>query len=52
MDSGIDFPNIEMDELIRKLGICVQHGPDYSPWSNGANEQNHGICDIIVKRAI
>merc|ERR1712101_64938 len=49
-DNGTDFKNIKMDELISKLGISINYGPAYSPWSNGINERNHASCDITIKK--
>ena len=39
-----------MDELVSKLGISINYGPAYSPWSNGINERNHASCDITIKK--
>merc|ERR1711889_47621 len=49
-DNGTEFKNIKMDELISKLGISINYGPSYSPWSNGINEINHASCDLTIKK--
>ena len=41
---------MKMDELVSKLGISINYGPAYSPWSNGVNERNHASCDITIKK--
>ena len=33
-----------------KLGLKIEFGPTYSPWSNGINERNHYSADIVVKK--
>merc|ERR1712243_67090 len=50
-DNGTEFKNVKMDELISKLGISINYGPAYSPWSNGINERNHASCDITIKKS-
>ena len=30
------------------MGLKINFGPAYSPWSNGINERNHYSCDRIV----
>merc|ERR1712112_628734 len=49
-DSGTEFQNVKLDELVSKLGISINYGPAYSPWSNGINERNHASCDITIKK--
>jgi len=51
-DNGREFNNIKMDELVSKLGISINYGPAYSPWSNGINERNHASCDITIKKVM
>merc|ERR1712041_11172 len=48
-DNGGEFSNIKLDELTSKLGLTVKFGPAYSPWSNGLNERNHALADLINK---
>ena len=49
-DNGTEFKNVKMDELVSKLGISINYGPAYSPWSNGINERNHASCDLTIKK--
>merc|ERR1711867_24636 len=49
---GREFNNIKMDELVSKLGISINYGPAYSPWSNGINERNHASCDITINKVM
>ena len=35
---------------MNKLGIKIEFGPAFLPWSNGINERNHYSCDVIVKK--
>ena len=49
-DNGKEFQNVKMDELVSKLGININFGPAYSPWSNGINERNHASCDITIRK--
>jgi hypothetical protein len=49
-DNGGEFRNAKMEEFVNKLGIKIEFGPSYSPWSNGVNERNHYSCDVIVKK--
>ena len=35
-----------------KLGLRIQFGPAYLPWSNSINERNHATPDITVKKLI
>ena len=51
-DNGLEFQNRESVELMSKLGLKMEFGPTYSPWSNGINERNHYSADIIVKKAL
>ena len=37
-DNGKEFQNKEMIELMSKLGLKIEFGPTYSPWSNAINE--------------
>ena len=50
-DNGNEFQNKDMSEYMSKLGLKIEFGPTYSPWSNGINERNHYSADIIVKKA-
>ena len=50
-DNGNEFQNKDMSEFMSKLGLKIEFGPTYSPWSNGINERNHYSADIIVKKA-
>ena len=49
-DNGGEFQNNKVDEFTNRLGLKVEFGLAYSPWSNGINERNHYSCDIIVKK--
>ena len=49
-DNGSEFQNKEVVELMSKLGLKIEFGPTYSPWSNGINERNHYSADIVVKK--
>ena len=40
------FKNYKIDKFASKIGIKVQFCPDFSPWSNGINEQNHYSADV------
>ena len=40
-DNGTEFRNVQMDELVNKLGISIKYGPAYSPWLNDIKERNH-----------
>ena len=51
-DNGGEFQNYKVDEFTNKLGLRIEFGPSYSPWSNGMNERNHYSCDVIVKKII
>ena len=51
-DNGGEFRNDTMAEFVEKCSLTLKFGPSHSPWSNGINERNHGICDIIVKKAL
>ena len=48
-DNGKEFHNKEMIELMSKLGLKIEFGPTYLPWSNGINERNHYSADIDDK---
>ena len=50
VDNGTELKNIEMDELVSKLGISINYGPAYSLWSNGRNEMNHVSCNLTIKK--
>ena len=32
------------------MGLKIQFGPAYSPWSNGINERKHCSVDVIVNK--
>ena len=49
-DNGTEFKNVKMDELVSKLGISINYGPVYSPWSSGINYRNHIIWDVTIKK--
>ena len=49
-DNGGEFRNYKMEEFTNKLGLKIEFGPAYSPWSNGINERNHYSADVIVKK--
>ena len=51
-DNGGEFQNNAMIEFVEKCQLTLKFGPSYSPWSNGLNERNHGVCDVIVKKAM
>ena len=51
-DNGGEFRNAAMIEFVEKCQLTLKFGPSHSPWSNGLNERNHGVCDIIVKKAM
>ena len=51
-DNGGEFRNATMIEFVEKCKLSLTFGPSHSPWSNGINERNHGICDVIVKKAL
>ena len=36
----------------KKLGLKIDFGPSYLPWSNGVNERNHYSYDIIVSKIL
>ena len=50
IDNGDEFLNINLDELISKLGLMVMFGPAHSPWSNGLNERNHVSADLKIQK--
>ena len=49
-DNGTEFQNKDLVEFMSKLGLKIEFGPTYSPWSNGINERNHYSADIVVKK--
>ena len=49
-DNRREFANIKLDELTSKLGITMQFGPAYSPWSNSINERNHASTDLTIRK--
>ena len=49
-DNGKEFQNKDMVELMSKIGLKIEFGPTYSPWSNGINERNHYSADIVVSK--
>ena len=51
-DNGSEFQNKEMSELMSKLGLRIEFGASYSPWSNGINERNHYSADIVVRKVM
>ena len=51
-DNGGEFRNAAMIEFVEKCQLTLKFGPSHSPWSNGLNERNHGVCDVIVKKAM
>ena len=50
VDNGGEFSNIKLDELTSKLGLMVNFGLAYSPWSNGLNERNHALADLMIRK--
>ena len=51
-DNGSEFQNKEMCELMSKLGLRIEFGAAYSPWSNGINERNHYSADTVVRKVL
>ena len=51
-DNGGEFRNSTMIEFVEKCQLTLRFGPSHSPWSNGLNERNHGVCDVIIKKAM
>ena len=51
-DNGLEFKNEQMIEMCTKMGISINFGPAYSPWSNGMNERNHASADITIKKML
>ena len=51
-DNRTEFQFETMIEFVEKCRLTLKFGPNYSPWSNGLNERNHGLCDVIVKKAL
>ena len=49
-DNGGEFQNHKVDEFTNKLGLRIEFGLAYSPWSNRVNERNHYCCDMIIKK--
>ena len=49
-DNGGEFRNAKMEEFVNKMGLKIEFGPAYSPWSNGVNERNHYSCDVVVRK--
>ena len=47
-DNGGEFQNNEMAEFIDKYKLVLNFGAAHSPWSNGINERNHAVADIIM----
>ena len=43
-DNGGEFRNTAMIEFVEKCQLTLRFGPSHSPWSNGLNERNHGVC--------
>ena len=50
VDNGGEFKNHKVDEFTNKLGLRIEFGLAYSPWSNRVNERNHYSCDMIIKK--
>ena len=51
-DNRGEFSNIKLDELTSKLGLTVEFGPTYSPWSNELNERNHASADLTIRKLL
>lgn len=49
-DNGGEFQNENFSELCEKSGLTINFIPAGSAWSNGVNERNHSINDIIVHK--
>ena len=49
VDNGGEFKNCKM-EFTNKLGLKVEFGPAFSPWSKGINERNYYGEDMAVKK--
>ena len=47
-DNGGEFQNNVMAEFVDKYGLVLKFGAAHSPWSNGINERNHAVADIIM----
>ena len=46
----VKFKNYKIDEYTNKLGLAIEIGPVYSPWSNSSNERNHYSTAVIAKK--
>ena len=51
-DNEGEFANINLDELISRLGLTIRFGPVYSPQSNDLNERNHALADLTIKKLL
>jgi transposase InsO family protein len=51
-DNGSEFQNSEVQELAAKVGLKINFGPLYSPWTHGLNERNHYSADTTVKKIL
>ena len=49
-DNGREFINAKLEELVKKLGLKIEFGLAFSPWSNSINKQNHYSCDVVVRK--
>ena len=34
------------------MGLKIEFGAPYSPWSNGINERNHYSADFVVRKVL
>ena len=51
-DNGGEFKNEQMQEMCDKMGISINFGPAFSPWSNGVHERNHASADLTLKKMV
>jgi len=49
-DNGTEFVNEKMLNMAQAAGISIKKTPSYTPASNGMNERNHGIADLMVTK--
>ena len=49
-DNGGEFGNHKIEEFVSKLGIKIEFGLSYLPWSNRLTERNHYSADVVVRK--
>ena len=50
--NGGEFKNYKMEQLTNKLGLKVEFGPVFLPWSNGIDQRKYYSADVTTKKMI